>query len=60
MLEYKIVINQDSGSGLWSAHKAYSDNTIGVPFMFAETSECLKYKLEEDGEDSENIYQGEV
>jgi hypothetical protein len=56
-MDYKIIINTDENSGLWVAHKQYENGDKGVPFMFAETPECLKYKLEEDGEDSENIYQ---
>lgn len=58
-MDYKIMISLDKGSGLWEAHKEYGDGTHGVSFMFAHTSECLKFKLEEDGEDKNNIYQGE-
>ena len=55
-MDYKIIIKEDD-NGLWEAHKVYSNGEHGVAFMFAPTQDCLKFKLEEDGEDAENIYQ---
>ena len=55
-MDYKIVIKEDD-NGLWEAHKVYSNGESGVAFMFAASEYGLKFKLEEDGEDTENIYQ---
>ncbi len=56
-LLYTINIYHDSErSGLWCARKIYEDESRGVPYCFGESSDVVLFKLENDGEDRNNIF----
>lgn len=54
-MDYKCVIHKDFTTGLWCASKHYSDNTIGENYAFAVSPKAVEYKLEDDGEELEDI-----
>lgn len=55
MENYTCVIHLDPDSGFWCASKHYSDNTVGSNYAFAVSPKAVEFKLEDDGEEQENI-----
>lgn len=52
---YKVMIYKNI-DGLWCARKQYDIGKWGIPYMYSWSSNSLKYKLVEDGEDERDIY----
>ena len=51
----KVMIYKNV-DGMWCARKQYEMGKWSVPYMFSYSSNSLKFKLVEDGEEEDNIY----